>query len=264
MRILPFFVRSDSIEIIFFVMYTIYINDLREKDMNKVRKFFIKNCIREDNIKYITREGQKTIINLINDDKIATYTPMKAILSELPQDKFKCINKGIAVSMDQVVNISGGNYTMTDGIIFSERVRTSAKDRLKTEDYINNTVISKLKKSKNSQFSFSMLDKMPMGFFIVELVFGKSGKGVDIIFRYMNNKFAEDEKIDKKDALDRSFYEVFAEADKKWLVTYADIALNDKQSIIKNHNTVTGEKFDVYCFQPSEGFCACLMMPCEK
>ncbi|MBR1442403.1 MAG: LytTR family transcriptional regulator DNA-binding domain-containing protein [Firmicutes bacterium] len=232
--------------------------------MNKVRKFFIKNCIREDNIKYITRDGQKTIINLINDSKISTYTPMKAILNELSEDKFKCINKGIIVSMEQVVNISNGNYTMTDGAVFSERVRTSAKDRLKTEDYINNTVISKLRKSKNSEFSFAMLDKMPVGFFIVELIFGKSGRGVDIVFRYMNDKFAEDEKIDKNDMINHSFYEVFSSAEKKWLVTYADIALNDKQNIIRNHSTVTGEKFDVYCFQPMEGFCACLMMPCAQ
>ena len=64
---------------------------------------------------------------------------------------------------------------------------------------------------------------MPLTFCIIELVFDAEGHGVDFVFRYCNDEMAVVEGIPVSEMLNRSFYEVFENGDKKWLVTYADI-----------------------------------------
>ena len=108
---------------------------------------------------------------------------------------------------------------------------------------MNNSAISKIKAPKNYKLDFSMLDKMPIGFYIVEIIFGENGKGLDIIFRYINDKFEDLLNIKKIDVIGHSFYEVFSKAEKKWIVTYADIALNDKMRVIKNQKSYLKNTF---------------------
>ena len=67
---------------------------------------------------------------------------------------------------------------------------------------------------------------MPLAFCIIELVFDAEGHGVDFVFRYCNDEMAVVEGVPVSEMLNHSFYEVFENGDKKWLVTYADVALN--------------------------------------
>lgn len=49
---------------------------------------------------------------------------------------------------------------------------------------------------------------------------------MDFIFRYCNAQMAVVEGVSIEEMLNRSFYKVFSNGDKKWLVAYADVALN--------------------------------------
>lgn len=71
---------------------------------------------------------------------------------------------------------------------------------------------------------------MPLAFCVIELVFDEKGHGVDFVFRYCNEMMADVEGIPISEMINRSFYEVFENGDKKWLVTYADVALNGNQA----------------------------------
>ena len=62
---------------------------------------------------------------------------------------------------------------------------------------------------------------MPLAFCIIELVFDAEGHGVDFVFRYCNDEMAVVEGIPVSEMLNRSFYEVFENGDKKWLVACA-------------------------------------------
>ena len=72
----------------------------------------------------------------------------------------------------------------------------------------------------------TLWDKIPLAFCVIELVFDEKGHGVDFVFRYCNEMMADVEGIPISEMINRSFYEVFENGDKKWLVTYADVALN--------------------------------------
>lgn len=58
---------------------------------------------------------------------------------------------------------------------------------------------------------------MPLAFCVIELVFNEDGRGVDFIFRYCNAEMEKVEGVPVEEMLNRSFYEVFRNGDKKWL-----------------------------------------------
>lgn len=125
------------------------------------------------------------------------------------------ISKGIVVCRSHIVNISNdGIYTMSDGRTFQGRKRDmSSHRRLRAEIGLTNTKhrpLSMLEKC-------SLLDNMPLAFCVIELVFNEDGCGVDFIFRYCNAEMATVEGVPVEEMLNRSFYKVFPNGDKKWL-----------------------------------------------
>ena len=63
--------------------------------------------------------------------------------------------------------------------------------------------------------------------------------------------------------INRSFYKVFENGDKKWLVTYADVALNGTKRIIHDYSPEINKNLTIHCFQPSPGYCACVLIPTD-
>ena len=106
-----------------------------------------------------------------------------------------------------------------------------------------------------------ILNDMPLAFCVIELVFDANGRGVDFVFRYCNEEMAVVEGIPVSEMLNNSFYEVFKNGDKKWLVTYADVALNGTKVILHDYSPEIGKDLSIYCFQPHPGYCACILIP---
>ena len=66
-----------------------------------------------------------------------------------------------------------------------------------------------------------ILDDMPVAYCVIELVFDEDGHGVVFVFRYCNKHMEAVEDIHVEEMLNRSFYEVFKNGDRKWLISYA-------------------------------------------
>ena len=105
----------------------------------------------------------------------------------------------------------------------------------------------------------NLLDDMPLAFCIIELVFNEDGHGVDFIFRYCNAEMATIEGVPVEEMLGRSFYEVFPNGDKKWLVSYADVALNGTKHILHDYSPEVDKCLTIHCYQPEPGYCACVL-----
>ena len=203
-----------------------------------VPRYFERKKIKASDIMYLTRQNPHTIITLLNGESLTTTIPMKEIASHLPADDFLNVSKGITLRKDQIVHISDdGLYTMADGSIFQGRKRNvSQHKQIRQSLNLPNTLqddadhhlpLDLLEKC-------SLLDEMPLAFCIIELVFDACGHGVDFIFRYCNNEMATVEGVPVSEMINRSFYEVFKNGDKKWLVTYADVALNGTKRVIRD------------------------------
>ena len=230
-----------------------------------VLHFFERKNIDIANILYLTRQNPLTKITFFDGKEILTAIPVKEIAIYLPDEEFVNITKGILLRKSQIVNISDdGLYTMTDGSVFQGRKRNiSQHKQLRQELGLSKEQNEKAEKMIPLELleKCSILNDMPLAFCVIELVFDANGRGVDFVFRYCNEEMAVVEGIPVSEMLNNSFYKVFENGDKKWLVTYADVALNGTKVILHDYSPEIGKDLTIYCFQPHPGYCACILIP---
>ena len=230
-----------------------------------VLHFFERKNIDIANILYLTRQNPHTKITFFDGKEILTAIPVKEIAIYLPDEEFVNITKGILLRKSQIVNISDdGLYTMTDGSVFQGRKRNiSQHKQLRQALGLSKEQDAKAEKMVPLELleKCSILNDMPLAFCVIELVFDANGRGVDFVFRYCNEEMAVVEGIPVSEMLNNSFYEVFKNGDKKWLVTYADVALNGTKVILHDYSPEIGKDLSIYCFQPHPGYCACILIP---
>ena len=230
-----------------------------------VLHFFERKNIDISNILYLTRQNPLTKITFFDGKEILTAIPVKEIAIYLPDEEFVNITKGVLLRKSQIVNISGdGLYTMTDGSVFQGRKRNISQHK-QLRQALGLSKEQDAKAEKMIPFELlekcSILNDMPLAFCVIELVFDANGRGVDFVFRYCNEEMAVVEGIPVSEMLNNSFYEVFENGDKKWLVTYADVALNGTKVILHDYSPEIGKDLTIYCFQPHPGYCACILIP---
>ena len=231
--------------------------------MSRVQYLFRSRNIIPDTIKYIVREDKRSVIYFMDNQKISTSIPMKEIMTMLPEKDFVSIQKGVIVAVKQIIDISNsGVYTMTDGKTIQGRKRylSEHKNRraalaLHVADAEGNFYppMGLLEKC-------SLLDDLPLPYCVIELVFDKAGKGIDFIFRYCNKAMSTLTSFSSEAMIGHSFYEIFSNGDKKWLITYADVALNGGQHVIRDIGPDPEKSMNVYCYQPTDGYCACVLV----
>ena len=230
-----------------------------------VLHFFERKNIDISNILYLTRQNPDTKITFFDGKEILTAIPVKEIAIYLPDEEFVNITKGVLLRKSQIVNISDdGLYTMTDGSVFQGRKRNiSQHKQLRQALGLSKEQDEKAEKIIPLELleKCSILNDMPLAFCVIELVFDANGRGVDFVFRYCNEEMAVVEGIPVSEMLNNSFYEVFENGDKKWLVTYADVALNGTKVVLHDYSPEIGKDLTIYCFQPHPGYCACILIP---
>ena len=230
--------------------------------MTNLNTYFKKHALCAENILYIYRKDRKTVIQRSDGEEFALFIPVQNVLSALPESEFLSISKGTVVCRSHIVNISDdGIYTMSDGRTFQGRKRDmSSHRRLRTE--------IGLAKAKTHPLSMlekcSLLDDMPLAFCVIELVFNQDGHGMDFIFRYCNAEMANVEGVPVEEMLDRSFYEIFRNGDKKWLVAYADVALNGTKHTLHDYSPEINKYLTIHCYQPEPGYCACVLQVTDQ
>ena len=230
--------------------------------MTDLNTYFQKHGLCAENILYIYRKDRKTVIQRTDGEEFALFIPVQSVLSALPESEFLSISKGTVVCRSHIVNISDdGIYTMSDGRTFQGRKRDmSSHRRLRTEIGLAKTKphpLSMLEKC-------SLLDDMPLAFCVIELVFNQDGHGIDFIFRYCNAEMANVEGVPVEEMLDRSFYEIFRNGDKKWLVAYADVALNGTKHTLHDYSPEINKYLTIHCYQPEPGYCACVLQVTDQ
>ena len=200
--------------------------------MNDLHEWFQKNDLCPENILYLYRNDRKTVVHRMDGEEVALYAPLHSVLSALPEDMFLNISKG-----------------RRRGLSDHRRLRAEIR---RVDAQPRPMSMSLLEKC-------SLLDDMPLAFCIIELVFNEDGRGVDFIFRYCNAEMATIEGVPVEEMLGRSFYEVFPNGDKKWLVSYADVALNGTKHILHDYSPEVDKCLTIHCYQPEPGYCACVL-----
>ncbi len=222
---------------------------------SKVNNFLKKHNFQATDIMYFVRDGRKSSIHLSDTKVISTYIPIKTFLDHFKADFFITINKGITINTAFVKSISGSIYTMCDGVEFKGRTRFSNQHKHISEKLSLNEM-----QSNKIPEMFSVMDNSPIPFAVIQLIFNEGGSGVDFVFRYCNNAMLLLEDRPADEILNKSFYDVFTNSDHKWMVSFADVALNGNNKIISYRLRDTERKVLAYCYQPCDGLCACSLI----
>ena len=229
--------------------------------MIDLHAYFEKHHLKPEEILYIYHKNRKTVICPDHGESLELFAPVRRVLEILPKDDFLNISKGVVVRRDRIVGISrDGVYTMSDGKTFQGRKRGLSEHRRlgKELERYDSSVYSRHTMPLSLLEKCTLLDDMPIAYCIIELVFNEEGHGIDFIFRYCNAQMAVIEGVPVEEMINRSFYEVFKNGDKKWIVTYADVALNGVQRTIHDYSPEVDKNLTIYCYQPEPGYCACI------
>ena len=230
--------------------------------MRDIARFFARYQIDPDDLLYLTREEQRTALHLINGSVVTTSIPQKEIRAWLDSEMFINICKGVTVRKDHIVDISrSGVYTMTDGRTFQGRQRHLTEHML-----LRRELLPIMASAEGNALPMTLLEKctlmdtFPLAFCVIEMTFDAEGHGIDFMFRYCNPLMAVVEGMPVEEMLDHSFYEVFPDGDRKWLVSYADVALNGTHHTLRDYSREIEQNLTIYCYQPQPGYCACMFL----
>ena len=228
----------------------------------KMERFFKKNHLLEENIKYIIRKDSKTCLYLFNGKVTKTYIPAKTIIASLDSSHFININKGIYINSRYVIDIQGNTYTMIDNTVLEGRSRLSNTQRSFNDEWQIN--INKTDVENPVLSHLHVLDDCPIGFCVIEIVFNEQGNGVDFFFRYCNKKMEPIENLPLEQLVDHSFLELFPEDGLTWVAGYADVAINNTQKVVHSYSNTLKKYLSVYCFQLKPRFCGCIVFDSEE
>ena len=224
--------------------------------MIQAKYFLSRNSIESSDIKYIVREDGRTSVYLKNGKLIKTYIPVKSFLDFLPKEEFININKGILLAKSYVIRVKKCEYTTADGHKFEGRHR-ALKEHLKNE--IELSLPGKFPALGNPESigtRFSILNKLPIAFCVIELVTDKEGSLSDFIFRYCNERMAILENRPLENMAGLSVSELYAIKGKPRFQRYADVAVNGSDDVVHDYIPELDKNLDIYCFQPEKGYCA--------
>lgn len=231
----------------------------------KLVKFFTKYNLRPTDISYITKGNRHTLVKLKDGQELETTIPMKYFVPALPEGAYLHITKGVIIASSEIEKIEKNCYTMRDGTQFTGRVRGAGEHKTnrqllekKETIQMSNRLIS------DTVFQqFSIMDQLPLPFWVTELVFDDDAHNVDFIFRYCNEAMAKHEGLLREEILDQARDVIFPHRNKQWLLTYMEVALTGKACDIQDIHPKTGAKVTIHCFQPAKNLCACLLVESE-
>ena len=102
-------------------------------------------------------------------------------------------------------------------------------------------------------------DSMPFAFADIEIVFDEQSQAVDWIFRYVNEKLAELERIEYDELIDKSFGSIFPNMDSKWLRAYERSALYGEIIEIESYSPEIDRHLKIISFPTFRGHCGCIL-----
>ncbi|MGN2370610.1 diguanylate cyclase [Clostridium cagae] len=121
----------------------------------------------------------------------------------------------------------------------------------------NTDLISNFISSYKQQIGY--LDKMPVAVAIIKVEVNEISEPSDFIFVYVNEALTKIENLSKEKLLGSSFYEVFKNGEKKWLYEYWETAYNGTNKEIYEYSNELNKFLSISCYQPSYGYCGCVL-----
>lgn len=232
---------------------------------NKLR-YLKRNNIEPEKIIAVFCKNRKTIICFESGEEFASTLLLHELEEYLPAEKYVTIRKGTIVRRDAILAIGNdGVYTLVNGRTFQGFKRSLKTHKLLRKELgiSDNVTLTQNQPAEAIPLSLlekcQLVDNMPIAYCIIELKFDEEGHSIDFIFRYCNKYMEVVEGIPVEQMVNHSFYDVFKNGDRKWLVSYADVAINGVQRTLHDYSPEIDKYLTIHCYQPEPGYCACVL-----
>ena len=227
--------------------------------LDSVRRFMEKQALTEDMICYILRREGSTCLHLLDGRVPETQIPLGHFEKYLDPEQFLRVNKDVLLAVGQVLSVHSGKYLMTDGAVLEgrhhgTRSHTEFRRRMAEAQADESALLQEI------QAKYAAYDDFPFPFCVTQMVFDLHGKETTFIFRYCNKMMAQLEGKSIRQMLDHSYYEVFRNADRKWLVKYGDIVKNGGYRSVREYSPEIGKWLNLVAYRVAPGFCACIVV----
>ena len=234
----------------------------------KIARFLSKHSILQEDIKYIIRENGETVVCTIDGRSISTYHPVKEFREALPVEEFLCPNKGIIIAASQIVGVKDGYYETADGRRFKYRVHNSqlhdSRLLMLGRQFEHALPAPSRRNSADLASHFTVFDKMPLPVCVLELDMATDSFSAEFVLRYCNQASLEFAGVERGVAEDQNLSRFFPAMDPKWQVVFMDVALNDSIRSIVHYDKARDLFLKVHCYQPMQGYCACVLTQIES
>lgn len=102
--------------------------------------------------------------------------------------------------------------------------------------------------------------KNPYGFAVVNVKLDENGNPIDIIYKHVNEQLEKLDGKSKEELVGHGYYEVFPNADKKWLDIYYRAAYLGESVFVDDVAEEIGHFLHVQAYPTGEtGYCACIL-----
>jgi len=103
-------------------------------------------------------------------------------------------------------------------------------------------------KSKLENQWSKLIEELPLGFNIRELMFDETGKPVNYKFITINDQYENMTGLKREDIIGKTAYEVLPTIEPSWIEQYAEVVLNGKTSAIEDYSRALGKYFRVIAY----------------
>ena len=226
-----------------------------EKRYLTVQVDYHKVQIPVDEIMYVTIDGRKTKLSMADGTSVRTNRALKDVFGALPEDTFSNINRGIVVSNSYVEEETGGVLTMRDGTQFRRRVRS---DRSAEPRGVPAGRDARRRDCPVEELNWWM-GELPVPMCIMELVYKQKGGSSAFVMRYCNVAMEGLLGLRFTEIRDHPVSALPGIGSRKWLTTFADVAINGGARVIEDTWDESGKFMRIHCYQPQSGSCTLLM-----
>ena len=165
---------------------------------SKILKYFKKNHVQIEDIKYLTRVDGKTCIHTMDNQTFLTYITIKDFFESLELHDFICVNKGIVVAKNQINYIADGIYHMLDGAEFQGRKRTAAAHK-KLNATLHQSIADSIETVVDIRNRFSILTICRLPSVLLNLYLTMTGMGLILYSVIVTTRWQlSKEKLSKK------------------------------------------------------------------
>ncbi len=104
-----------------------------------------------------------------------------------------------------------------------------------------------------------LIDKMTTGFAIVSVEVDMIKRPINFTYTFVNDALASLYELKKEDLIHKTFYDIYATQDKKWLLLFGEVAIKGIKREVIEYFPDLYKYLKFECYQPKPGYCACMV-----